>query len=168
MKQDLIINMQDFPPLCFANACQELMPMPSGEFKKSLNGNLIYFENTQNRKYKSVISASDMNTPLLHNLWIGCVLSVKCIPNIWQIIPAQSSEIEIFRNFDPDSISLIDSDTQCYNYSISGSKILITQPQDRQLYLSYTPIMQMMVTNFETKMSEDFTSNKWTLYLQEV
>ena len=97
IETNLILGIPGLPPESARNCVQELTPIPNGEFKKSINGNLMFLETTQRRRYRSVISCHDINSAICDEIWIGTQISVGCIQNLWQTIEIGKTEINLIK-----------------------------------------------------------------------
>jgi len=70
----------DLPPYSVRALTQTLIPIDAaGNLVRSINGELMDLSASQFRKYQSVISCTDQQSPTIDGIWQGMTLTVDCI-----------------------------------------------------------------------------------------
>ena len=83
---EIILGIAGLPQERARNCVQELIPIANGNFKKSVNGNLLFLETSKRQKYRSVISCSDSQSPIIDKIWIGSQIKQKKLLIIFQVL----------------------------------------------------------------------------------
>ncbi len=164
METELVISRSGFPPLSARGCMQELVPLALGQFRRTVNGDLVFL-GTQGKKYKSTISCEDKTIIATDNLDIGGIVDVSCIQRLWQRcernrvtldrLPAEGSVYVIDRQHSPLSI-----------ISIDGRDIFIDS--DQPCFVSYRPLLTMRIVRYVLKTDEWGIKTGWQMDLEEV
>ena len=165
---NLILDISGFPPESARNCTQELKPIANGEFKRSVNGDLMFLETTERKKYHSVISCTDINTPIVDRLWIGSQLSVGCIQNLWQSIAPQQTKITLIRPAVAGSVSVVNNFGEQIPFRQVDNNIELYKPYDEKIFVSFRPWLTMQVINFSMTTKEWDMEGGWRLELEEI
>lgn len=164
METELVISHAGFPPLSARGCTQELIPLALGQFRRTVNGDLVFL-GVQGKKYRSTIACQDKVSFACDELLPGMVLDVHCIQRLWQKIegpqvvldrlPVEDSLCAVTESRDPLRII-------CYN----GREITLDNQETG--YVSYRPILKMRVIRFGLTTDEWNGNNGWRLELEEV
>lgn len=163
----LTITNIGFPPLSARGCRQELIPIPNGEFRKTINGDLVFIKTSEEQKYKTVIKCSDMNCPATGNIWIGRVVEIGCIQNIWQNYDDYTADIELSRDPVDGSVVVIDSDGNHIKHDVDGRKVRLRAMGNGMIYVAFRPKMKMLITDFRIETNEWDLTSSWTLSAEE-
>lgn len=80
----LTIDAIDFPAGSARGITQTLEPIDGlAKPRRTINGELIDISASAFRKYKSTITFADSRPPALDGIWVGKVVSVGCINELW-------------------------------------------------------------------------------------
>lgn len=162
---EIIENENALPPFSSRECTQTLMPIPHGTLRRTINGTLIYLGNGQHRKFQSTISCKDKVPPAFEGFWKGTCLKVGCIQFMTQTVPKGTQQIQLER----EALSL-------RLYDISG-KMWPVKSEEKQLislpsefpggFITYRPLLAMIVKNYHLETDEWGLSVGWTLELEE-
>ena len=165
---NLILGISGLPPESARNCVQELSPIANGEFKKSVNGELMFIETSERRKYKSVISCSDVNTPIIDKLWIGSQINVGCIQNLWQVIFPGETKIKLIRPAVARSVSALNNFGEKIPFKLEDNELILYQESNEKIFVCFRPWLTMLITNFSLKTNEWDMEGGWKLELEEI
>ena len=152
-------------PFSSRECTQTLSPISQGVLRRTINGNLVCVGHEEYKKYTSTISCKDKAPPAFDGLWKGTLLKVGCIQSITQIVSAHSQKVQLER----DSVSL-------YLHESSGKTWPAEKVQDRWVsipssfpggFLTYRPLLRMMVKNYFLETDEWGLTVGWQLELEE-
>jgi len=166
--KEIILGIPGLPQERAKKCVQELFPIANGEFKKSVNGNLLFVETSDRQTYRSVISCGDLFSPIIDKIWIGTQINVGCIQNLWQVIYPGETEVDLIRPAVANSINVIDHLGQNVSYSVLGNRIVLKKPSDQKIFVSFRPWLTMVVTNFSMKTNEWAMECGWRLESEEI
>ncbi len=165
---EILLGISGLPQERARNCVQELTPIANGNFKKSVNGNLLFLETSQRQKYRSVIFCSDSQSPIIDKIWIGSQINVGCIQSLWQIIRPGETILDLIRPAVSDSIHVINTLGENVMHSISGNRILLKKSSPQKTFVSFRPWLTMLVTNFSMKTNEWKMESGWELESEEI
>lgn len=167
-ESNLILEMIGLPPESARNCVQELYPIPNGEIKKSINGNILFLEATERKKYKSIISCKDINTPIIDGIWIGSQINIGCIQNLWQAINPGKQSIQLIRPAVNNSVCAIDKFGNPVEFTIDGDEVTLTKTHDERIFICFRPWLTMKVIDFSMETNEWGMSGSWKLITEEI
>jgi hypothetical protein len=166
---DLILGVAGLPPESARNCRQELSPVPNGEFKKSVNGDLLFLETADRRRYRSVISCRDVNSPLIDGIWVGSQLTVGCIQNLWQAIEPGVLKIKLIRPAVEGSVCAVNKTGTPVQFTESeGNEVELQRQQPEKIFVCFRPWLTMKVVDFSLETDEWGMSGGWKLVLEEI
>jgi hypothetical protein len=165
---NLILGVCGLPPESARNCKQELAPIANGEFKKSINGDLLFLESNERRRYRSVISCTDTNSPIIDGIWIGTQLSVGCIQNLWQAINPGELKVRLIRPAVEGSICAISQLGDPVRFKVDGDEVELYRTYEEKIFVEFRPWLIMKVINFSLETNEWGMSGGWKLILEEV
>jgi hypothetical protein len=166
---DLILGVAGLPPESARNCQQELSPVPNGEFRKSVNGDLLFLETADRRRYRSVISCRDVNSPLMDGIWIGSQLTVGCIQTLWQAINPGELNIRLIRPAVDRSVCAVNRFGKPVRFFKSGhDRVELHRPHREKIFVCFRPWLTMKVINFSLETDEWGMSGGWRLILEEI
>lgn len=165
---NLILGIAGLPPESARNCIQELSPIPNGEFKKSINGDLMFLETAERRKYKSVISCSDVNSPIIDKLWIGSQINVGCIQNLWQVILPGETQITLIRPAVAGSVNAVNNFGEQIPFQLIDNDLKLYNSYKDKIFVCFRPWMMMQITNFTLRTNEWDMEGGWKLELEEI
>lgn len=165
---NLILGLVGMPPESARNCTQTLSPIPNGEFKKTVNGELVFLKSSELKKYKSVITCKDVNTPIIDKIWIGSQINVGCIQNLWQSIDPGKTSVILIRPPVKNSIAVVDENGDNIHYELDDSEVKLSGSYTGKIFVCFRPWLTMQVTNFQLETNEWGMSGGWKLELEEV
>lgn len=165
---NLILGVNGLPPESARNCVQELRPIPNGEFKRTVNGNMVFLESNKDRKYRSVISCKDLNFPIIDEIWVGSRIKIGCIQNLWQSIPQGTTKITLCRKPVDGSVCIINSVGDPIKFTCNNSEIEIDTTYAEKVFVCFRPWMQMQVTDFSIETNEWGMSGTWKIISEEL
>ena len=168
IETNLILGIPGLPPESARNCVQELTPIPNGEFKKSINGNLMFLETTQRRRYRSVISCHDINSAICDEIWIGTQISVGCIQNLWQTIEIGKTEINLIRPAVEGSVCALNNFGEHIKFDQTDETVKLRTESDQRIFVCFRPWMTMRVIDFSVETDEWGMRSGWKLISEEI
>lgn len=121
---------------------QSLDPInASAQLRRTLNGVLHDYSDSNFQKYKSTITCSDQQPPAVDGIWPGKEVTVKCIAELCEATTS------------PDSLE---------RTPVAGS---VRYEED---FTFYRPQLTMKVVNFTTEKDEYGAIVSWAMELEEV
>lgn len=162
-------------PSFSARGCtQSLSSLPSGDFRRTVNGELCYLGRPEHFKYVSEIRCQDQIAPAFEGFWRGERVSVACLQRVCQAVEGDGA-LQIFklgRPVVPDSLSLFLKGPQPPpSWEQVGEQSLhlsVPLEQGKKAFLSYRPLLHMYVTSFTLETDEWGGKVSWHLTLEEV
>jgi hypothetical protein len=151
-------------PLSARECTQTLSPIPQGILRRTINGVLVCVSNGGHRKFQSTISCRDQTSPAFEGMWKGTVVRVHCL----QFITASAPSLHFQLEREGEDIHIYDNLMKTWP---------VIQEPDRWIRLSegfpggfvtYRPILTMMVKSYAQETNEWGGSVGWTLELEEV
>lgn len=164
METALVLSRGGLPPKSARGCIQELIPISQGQFKRTVNGDLI-FMGMREKKYKTTISCQDTTVIATDDLIPGSIIQVSCIQPLWQKIIGGKATLE--RQPVVGSISIVDENknpvhlVRCENNNIEIATI-------EAAYISYRPILTMRIISYSLKTNEWGVKSGWRLELEEI
>ena len=135
----LTITGAGVPPYSARGLQQTLDPIPlTANIRRTVNGGLINLSPTQFRKYMSIITCEDQQTPAVGGIWPGSVVTVGCVAELCHLI-GQTPE----------------------RTAVAGS----TYQEDG--YEFYRPELTMMVIQISNNRNEYGALTSWSITLEE-
>lgn len=162
---DIIGKGNSLTPFSSRECTQTLTPIAQGALRRTINGVLVCVGNPNHQKFQSVISCKDKTAPALSGVWKGTRLKVGCLQFLTQTILPESQKIKL----DRPAVSL-------YVYTKEGQLWSIEKTEDQLVYLApsfpggyvtYRPLLLMVVKNYHLETDEWGLSVGWSLELEE-
>ena len=172
-ESELILDRVGFPPFSARHCHQTLVPLMTGDLRRTVNGQLVYTGREEHHKFQSTIQCQDRSCPSLEGIWRGSLVRVGCIQRLSQEIKSPHDMEKITLNRDPVENSVIAMD-ECQQQkeiqSVTGRTVILVdrQEQSNTLYIFYRPYLQMRVTGYKLVTDEWGFSGGWQLDLEEV
>ena len=169
-ESELMLDRIGFPPFSARNCQQTLIPVMSGDLRRTVNGTLIYTGNEGHHKFQTVIQCQDKSCPAFEGIWRGSLVKVGCIQRLSQEVK-YLREITLYR--DPVENSVIVMDENRQEKEIESVTERIIRIRDRQQepdkwYVFYRPSLAMRVISYKLLTDEWGFSGGWQLDLEEV
>lgn len=162
---DLQINQQGLPPFSARNCQQKITSFNPLGLRCTVNGEWVCIDPSAPLKYKTVISGTDFSSPGLHHLKIGEKIMVHCIQPFTQI--AQAGQVELLRPAVLGSIQSYDALLQKIPFSNLESSVITQNFTEQTCFITYRPILTLVVTDFEMNFHEWGDQNQWILKATE-
>lgn len=164
METELVISGSGFPPLSARGCIQELVPIAMGQFRRTVNGDLVFL-GTNGKKYKTSISCEDKSVIATDGLDVGSIVDVSCIQRLWQ--RCNGEKVELDRIPVAGSIHVLDEKHNplpiiCYD------RQELTIATQQPCYVSYRPILTMRIVRYFLKTDEWGVKTGWQMELEEV
>lgn len=122
MQTCLTLSIGSLPPMSARGCIQELWPVAQGEFRRTINGELVFVGNMEH-KYASTIRCSDISHISTGNLQVGTEVLVGCIQTLCQKIDHDEREVTLERDFVVGSVQVFDEKGDVFdNFEISGKR----------------------------------------------
>lgn len=164
METELVITHAGFPPLSARGCKQELVPKALGQFRRTVNGDLVFL-GIQGKKYRSLISCEDKASFASDELLPGMIVDVHCIQRLWQKV--EGPQVNLDRQPVNKSIRAIkDKSTPVQVICYNGQEL--TLDNQGVAFVSYRPILKMRVVSYTLLTDEWTSSSGWRLELEEV
>lgn len=164
METTLVLSRGGLPPMSARGCVQELIPIPLGQFRRTVNGDLI-FMGPEGKKYRTVIFCEDAAVLATDNLMPGDIIDVSCIQLLWQKIVDGKATLE--RKPVLGSINVIDENKNALpliRYGDQNIEIASTEVA----YVCYRPILTMRVLSYTLKTNEWGVKSGWSIELEEI
>lgn len=169
MESNLIIEGIGFPRLSCRGVTQSLRPIHHGEMRRSVNGELCYVGTSHHHKYKSTIVCEDQNIPGLQQLWVGKIVRVQCVSDLWEsVILGEETTYELSRKAVAGSITVIDQDDRAVAYTYDDQVLTLPVGEGEKVLISYRPLLDMRIKSFRFQEAEWEKGTGWCLDLEEV
>lgn len=153
------------PPFSARECTQTLSPIPQGILRRTVNGELVCVNGGGPKKFYSVIRCKDKASPAFDGLWKGLILKVGCIQPMTQMVSPESVSIQLERvGFD---IHLFDFGGILWPATLNPNRWISIPPDFPGGFITYKPILTMMVKNYGLETDEWGLSVGWTLELEE-
>ncbi len=153
------------PPLSARECTQTLTPLSGGSLRRTLNGTLVHVGYKGHLKFQSTISCKDKTAPAFEGIWKGVRVKVGCIQTLTQTIPQGSSRIQLERF--PLSLHLYDGTRTPWPVEHRGDLWVSIPPNFPGGFLTYRPLLKMIVTRYNLETDEWGLTVGWTLELEE-
>ncbi len=167
METELTLSIGGFPPLSSRGCTQELRPVSTGQFHRTINGELIYTGPQTTKKYYSLIYCEDKAPIATDGLHRGATIKVNCIQRLWQKISADETVITLEKNPVEGSVIAYDEQHNSIGCKIDSNKVILTDCLDVS-YISYRPILDMSVLSYKLTTNEWGVKVGWSLELEEI
>lgn len=141
------------PPYSARGLTQSLAPIgASQQMRRTINGNLRDFSQSQFRKYGSTISGDDQQPPACDGVWPGRIVTVGCIVEL------------AVQGVEPETETGSDSEAPF----VFGRPAVAGSVRTESGFTFYRPVLTMMVTGFNQGRREWEAGVSWSLDLEEV
>jgi hypothetical protein len=169
MQTELTLSLGGLPPLSARGCVQELTSVPQGEFKRSLNGELIFVGNPQH-KYKTTLHCSDQSVMATNGLAIGAEVVVGCIQALCHKIPPSDKAVSLTleRTPVPGTLAVVTENGDVFEAFTSQGLHVTVDPSKKELFVYYQPLLTMRVVSFSLKTEEWPQKVAWVLDLEEI
>lgn len=166
LKLEIIGKGNALTPLSARECSQILSPIPQGILRRTINGVLVCVGNGGHRKFQSTISCRDRSSPAFEGVWKGTVVRVHCLQFITQAVPVGTTRLQLER--EGENLQL---------YHAAGTSVHVVQSSGQWLsipdnfpggFVTYQPILTMLVKTYTLETDEWGLTVGWTLELEEV
>lgn len=173
METELTIEGGGFPPFSARGCHQLLMPIRNGEYRRTIEGKLIFIGNESHYKYRTKIQGTDKTTPAIEKWWRGCQVRVGCIQRLCQefVGDGKQKKIELSRVPIQDSVIVFDDTRKTVKiFKVDEAEVLLEEaPLDgKRLFISYRPLLDMMMPHHRIETDEWGHQVGWGIELEEV
>lgn len=160
---------QTYIPLGAARGCkQTLDPINTAATFRTINGTLVAFNCEGYDKYTSTISCDDAYPISFDGLWPGCSLLIECIPQLMTPLVQQGALIKLQRKPVQGSIMLHTSENATCALNADDERQIQLKQNEGPGYISYRPILRMIIKRFFTETKEWDGKVIWKVELEEV
>ncbi len=164
METELIIEGSGFPPFSARGCRQDLSLVPSGEFRRTVNGDLIYL-GPVSHKYRSVIACEDKTTLANEGaLSRGSVIRIACLQRLWQ---KGSGVVTLERDCVGGSLAVTDECQSPVSFEMIDKRHVKVEGES-PAYIGYRPWLSMRVVDLTLYTDEWGLKAGWKLTLEEV
>jgi len=169
MESNLIIDGIGFPRLSCRDVIQTLTPIPHGEIRRSVNGELCYVGTKRHHKYKSTVTCADQNLPGVQQLWVGATVTMQCVSTLWEnLVLGAEGEHELSRPAVPGSIKIVNEADEVVEHTYEDGVLTLPMGEGEKVIVSYRPVLSMRITAFDFKEGEWEKGSQWRLSLEEI
>jgi hypothetical protein len=169
METLLTITGMGFPPLSARGCVQELRPVQQTNFKRNIYGDLVQLGQDFLLKYQTTIHCEDKTTLTTDGLIPGNIVDVACIQQLWEKIPENSREIKLSRSPVNDSITCLNHQQEIIPIDgVDGTRVTLSTTQNSPSFITYRPLLRMMVKDFKLNTNEWGMICGWRVDLEEV
>lgn len=165
---NLILGFAGMPPQSARNCMQELSPIPNGEFRKTINGNLLFLQAVERKKYKSTIICKDVNSPIADGMWVGSQILVGCIQNLWQAIEPGNLNADLIRPAVAGSVYAVNNFGEKIKFKSRDNAVELYKKCEERVFICFRPWLTMQITDFAIETDEWGTNSGWKLQLEEI
>jgi len=165
LKIEIVSKGELITPFSARECTQTLTPIPQGIMRRTVGGELKCLSGHGHQKFKSLIRCKDKASPSFDGIWQGALLKITCIQSLTQTVPTRIMDIQL----DRESVDH-------HLFDTSGKEWAIQLPNSRWVsiptdfpggFITYRPILSMMVRNYTLETDEWGLSVGWTLELEE-
>lgn len=153
------------PPFSTRECIQTLIPISHGSLRRTINGNLVYVGYKGYRKFHSTIACKDKIPPGFEGLWKGDLVKVGCIQALTQTVPKKTSKLQLER--EALSLHLYDTTTKRWSVKQGSDRWISLPPEFPGGFITYTPLLLMMVKTYHLEVDEWGLTVGWKLELEE-
>lgn len=173
METQLVLSRGGFPPYSARGCQQTLTPLKTGEFRRTVNGTLVFTGSQKHRKYQSVLRCRDAAPPSFEGLWQGERVEVSCLQRLVQevTLTSETPRITLDRHGVKGSVTLqVTGEPLIPLAEAQGYEVSLPERLEggQKGYLSYRPILTMRVISFHLETDEWGAEVGWTLTLEEI
>lgn len=173
METELTIEGGGLPPFSARGCHQMLMPIRNGEYRRTIDGKLVFLGNETHHKYRTRIRGQDKTSPTIEKWWQGRQLSVGCLQRLCQEFLGDGLEkrITLARRAIENSVLVFDEARQNIAVLKNHANELELEeapPQGKRLFISYRPFLEMMMTHHTIETDEWGHQVGWMIELEEL
>ncbi|MBY0281712.1 MAG: hypothetical protein K2W94_06090 [Alphaproteobacteria bacterium] len=169
METELILSVGGFPPLSARGCKQELIPVPQGNLRRTINGELVMVGG-QDLKYKSTVKCDDKTAFATDGLYPGCEVMLGCVQRLWQKVKEapENTPITLERYPVKGSVVVMDENQkQIAIREMDGKKIQL-EDRAQTYYISYRPWLNMRTVTYSLNTDEWGIKGGWSLEMEEI
>lgn len=153
-------------PFSARGCTQTLAPLSQdGVLRRTINGILVSVGSSSHRKFQSTISCKDKAPPAFNGVWKGTLLKVGCIQSLTQMVPSNTQKVQLER--EAISVHLHEPSGRVWPVEKGQERWVVLPPQFPGGFLTYHPLLTMMVKNYFLETDEWGASVGWMLELEE-
>lgn len=170
---ELTIEGGGFPPFSARECHQVLTSIPNGEYRRTIEGRLIFIGNETHHKYRTKIRGQDKTIPAIEKWWRGGQVHVGCIQRLCQEFLGDGIHKSIRLARLPIEGSVVVFDEAKENakvLKVQEAEVVLEEvpPKGKRLFISYRPLLEMMMTHHAIETDEWGHQVGWALELEEV
>ncbi len=161
-----IVGKGEALPLFSARECTQTLTLtPQDSLRRTINGHLVSIGNKAHRKFHSTVACKDKIPPAFGELWTGTLVKVGCLQSLTQTVPQGSGHILLER--DAVSVYLYDEKGSFWPVKKGENRLIALPPNFPGGFLTYRPLLRMVVKNYCLETDEWGLSVGWSLELEE-
>ena len=165
LKLEIIGQGNTIAPFSGRECTQTLAPISQGVLRRTINGTLVCVSQDGHRKFQSTISCKDKAPPAFDGLWKGTLLRVECIQAMTHIVPPHYEKVQLER--EPFFLTLHEYSGKVWPTEKGKDRWVIISPQFPGGFITYRPVLRMIVKNYFLETDEWGLTVGWTLDLEE-
>ena len=169
METELILSVGGLPPLSARGCKQDLIPVPQGNLRRTINGELVMVGG-QDLKYKSTVKCNDKTSLATDGLFPGCEVLVGCIQRLWHKVKENQDNAPITLERYPVKGSVVaidENQNEIPVREIEGRRIQL-KDRARDYYISYRPWLNMRAITYSLNTDEWGVKGGWSLEMEEI
>ena len=165
----LIIEGGGSEPLFSATHCaQDFSLVKQGVLTRTVNGQMVFLGNPEQKKYITHIRGRDPQAPALEALWRGREVHVHCVQFLTQEIDSGVDEVALSKSPCHGSIRVFSQAGEAHFQLISHKVIRLEKSCSHRQFIRYRPLLKMMVVDVWVNLQEKQNLIEWTLKLEEI
>lgn len=166
---ELKISGIGFPNWSARECKQSLTPIGGGQYKRTVNGELVFLGLDGHNKYESIVKGSDQTPLAFEQLWIGAKVKVDCIQPLVQKLTGNMCALQ--RQPVSDSLLVFDNNATRYQFEVTElNQVSVIDPivEGREVFIKYRPVLDMIITDFGFETDEWGIKSGWHIKLEEI
>jgi hypothetical protein len=160
-----------FPSFSCREAEQTLIPLRSGELRRTVNGELCYTGPTHHHKYLSTVTCQEKNAPGIQQLWVGAEVTLGSLIKVWEEFTLTKRGIHTLALSRPYEIGSVEiANVPLVLTEKDATHIELTHASDKtvKVLVGFRPRLVMRVKDFRFSHKEWAESILWTVILEEI
>jgi hypothetical protein len=156
-----------FLPMGSIRGCkQTLEPLSAPVYRRALDGQLVVIKKGID-KYQCTLMCEDIICPSFEKLIPGTSLWIECIQRFTTPLLKPEEKLTLKRSAVPNSFFLITPGKKPIALEVKNPKC-IELSKEQEGYVSYRPLLNMMLMDLRTEMDEWENRIKWKMVLEEI
>lgn len=157
----------NFPPFSQQECRETLKTIQLGSLKRTVNGKLCYIGG--GTKYQSLLEGNDSTPPCLNQLARGDHVTLHSTQRLWQDIPPNTDQaLSLILPAVPETLLVCNAAGEQFPFELIENELSLKTKTDQTLFISFRPVLEMLVVEISLKHEEDSLQSAWRVLLEEV